>query len=90
MYFLLGCGDCVGCVWLVWFLLYCYCNCVRGVFMSFYYVLVWLIYKCLLGYICIYWVFMVGVVIVMVVEVLVGYYFIKLMELLVNEGFVDL
>lgn len=57
--------------------------------MSSKYVLVWLIYKCLLGYICVYWVFMVVVVIGMVVEVLVGYYFSKLMELLVNCGFVN-
>ena len=50
---------------------------------------VWPIYKRLLGYTRTYWVFMVGAVIAMVVEALAGYHFTKLMEPLVNEGFVD-
>ncbi|KLO00557.1 lipid transporter ATP-binding/permease, partial [Stenotrophomonas maltophilia] len=49
----------------------------------------WPIYKRLLGYTRTYWVFMVGAVIAMVVEALAGYHFTKLMEPLVNEGFVD-
>jgi subfamily B ATP-binding cassette protein MsbA len=50
---------------------------------------VWPIYKRLLGYTRTYWVFMVGAVIAMVVEALAGYHFTKLMEPLVNRGFVD-
>lgn len=50
---------------------------------------VWLIYKRLLGYTNAYWVFMVAAVIGMVVEALAGYHFSKLMEPLVNRGFVN-
>ena len=50
---------------------------------------VWPIYKRLLGYTRDYWVFMVAAVCAMVVEALAGYHFTKLMEPLVNEGFVD-
>ena len=50
---------------------------------------VWPIYKRLLGYTRAYWVFMVAAVIAMVVEALAGYHFTKLMEPLVNRGFVN-
>ncbi|MGE8217277.1 Lipid A export ATP-binding/permease protein MsbA [compost metagenome] len=50
---------------------------------------VWPIYKRLLGYTNAYWVFMVAAVIGMVVEALAGYHFSKLMEPLVNRGFVN-
>jgi subfamily B ATP-binding cassette protein MsbA len=50
---------------------------------------VWPIYKRLLGYTRAYWVFMVAAVIGMVVEALAGYHFSKLMEPLVNRGFVN-
>jgi len=50
---------------------------------------VWPIYKRLLGYTRTYWVFMIGAVIAMVVEALAGYHFTKLMEPLVNRGFVN-
>ena len=50
---------------------------------------VWPIYKRLLGYTGAYWVFMVAAVIAMVVEALAGYSFTKLMEPLVNRGFVN-
>ncbi len=50
---------------------------------------VWPIYKRLLGYTHAYWVFMVAAVIAMVVEALAGYHFTKLMEPLVNRGFVN-
>lgn len=50
---------------------------------------VWPIYKRLLGYTRNYWVFMVAAVIAMVIEALAGYHFTKLMEPLVNDGFVD-
>ena len=46
-------------------------------------------YKRLLGYTRAYWVFMVAAVIAMVVEALAGYHFTKLMEPLVNRGFVN-
>ena len=50
---------------------------------------VWPIYKRLLGYTGAYWVFMVAAVVAMVVEALAGYSFTKLMEPLVNRGFVN-
>ncbi|WNH50046.1 lipid A export permease/ATP-binding protein MsbA [Stenotrophomonas aracearum] len=50
---------------------------------------IWPIYKRLLGYTRAYWVFMVAAVIAMVVEALAGYHFTKLMEPLVNRGFVN-
>ena len=50
---------------------------------------VWPIYKRLLGYTRAYWVFMVAAVVAMVVEALAGYHFTKLMEPLVNRGFVN-
>jgi subfamily B ATP-binding cassette protein MsbA len=50
---------------------------------------VWPIYKRLLGYTRAYWVFMVAAVIAMVIEALAGYNFTKLMEPLVNRGFVN-
>ena len=50
---------------------------------------VWPIYKRLLGYTNAYWTFMVAAVIGMVVEALAGYHFSKLMEPLVNRGFVN-
>jgi len=50
---------------------------------------VWPIYKRLLGYTKAYWVFMVAAVVAMVVEALAGYHFTKLMDPLVNRGFVN-
>ena len=50
---------------------------------------IWPIYKRLLGYTQAYWVFMVAAVIGMVVEAVAGYHFTKLMEPLVNRGFVN-
>ncbi|WP_313348723.1 lipid A export permease/ATP-binding protein MsbA [Stenotrophomonas sp.] len=50
---------------------------------------IWPIYKRLLGYTRAYWVFMVAAVIAMVIEALAGYHFTKLMEPLVNRGFVN-
>ncbi|WP_258223910.1 ABC transporter transmembrane domain-containing protein, partial [Stenotrophomonas sp. HMWF003] len=50
---------------------------------------IWPIYKRLLGYTRAYWTFMVAAVIAMVVEALAGYHFTKLMEPLVNRGFVN-
>ncbi|WP_448135589.1 lipid A export permease/ATP-binding protein MsbA [Stenotrophomonas rhizophila] len=50
---------------------------------------IWPIYKRLLGYTQAYWIFMVAAVIGMVVEAVAGYHFTKLMEPLVNRGFVN-
>ncbi len=50
---------------------------------------VWPIYKRLLGYTRAYWIFMVAAVVAMVVEALAGYHFTKLMDPLVNRGFVN-
>lgn len=49
----------------------------------------WPIYKRLLGYTRTYWVFLVAAIIAMVVEALAGYAFTRLMEPLVNRGFVN-
>lgn len=50
---------------------------------------VWPIYKRLLGYTRAYWGMMVAAVIAMAVESVAGYHFTKLMEPLVNRGFVN-
>lgn len=50
---------------------------------------VWPIYKRLLGYTQAYWPFMIAAVAGMVVEAVAGYHFTKLMEPLVNRGFVN-
>lgn len=50
---------------------------------------VWPIYKRLLGYTRAYWVFMVAAVVAMAIEALAGYSFTRLMEPLVNRGFVN-
>jgi len=50
---------------------------------------VWPIYKRLLGYTRSYWVFMVAAVVAMAIEALAGYSFTRLMEPLVNRGFVN-
>ena len=49
----------------------------------------WPIYKRLLGYTRTYWVFLVAAIIAMVIEALAGYAFTRLMEPLVNRGFVN-
>jgi len=50
---------------------------------------VWPIYKRLLGYTRAYWVFMTCALVAMVVEATAGYFFTRLMDPLVNRGFVN-
>jgi len=50
---------------------------------------VWPIYKRLLGYTRIYWVFLTAALVGMLVEAIAGYGFVRLMDPLVNRGFVN-